>query len=108
MRSMPPLNALRAFEAAARTGSFKQAALELQVSHSISDGTRLLTHVTREDILTVRMYSTVAVRWLVSRLDRFQDRHPDLQVRRMTSQLDTAVRNRCRPARLVAVAESRR
>ena len=134
MRSIPPLNALRAFEAAARTGSFKQAALELHVSQSavshqikhlekvlgvklfdratravvlteagrtylpflqqafdsISDGTRLLTRVTREDILTVRMYSTFAVRWLVSRLHRFQDRHPDLQVRLMTSQLDTA------------------
>jgi LysR family glycine cleavage system transcriptional activator len=134
MRSIPPLNALRAFEAAARTGSFKEAALELHVSQSaishqikhlekvlgvklfdrgtravvlteaartylpflqqafdsISDGTRLLTRVTREDILTVRMYSTFAVRWLVSRLHRFQDRHPDLQVRLMTSQLDTA------------------
>lgn len=133
MRAIPPLNALRAFEAAARTGSFKQAALELHVSQSavshqikhlekflgvklfdratravalteagrsylpflqqafdsISDGTRLLTRVTREDILTVRMYSTFAVRWLVSRLHRFQDRHPDLQVRFITSQLDT-------------------
>ncbi len=134
MRSIPPLNALRAFEAAGRMGSFKQAALELHVSQSavshqikhlekvmgvnlfdratravvltdagrtylpflqqafdsISDGTRLLTRVTREDILTVRLYSTFAVRWLVSRLDRFQDRHPDLQVRLITSQLDTA------------------
>jgi LysR family glycine cleavage system transcriptional activator len=123
---------LRAFEAAARTGSFKEAALELHVSQSavshqikhlekvlglrlfdrgtravvlteagrtylpflqqafdsISDGTRLLTRVTREDILTVQMYSTFAVRWLISRLHRFQDRHPDLQVRVMTSQLD--------------------
>lgn len=134
MRSIPPLNALRAFEAAARTGSFKDAARELHVSQSavshqikhlekvlgvklfdrgtravvlteagrtylpflqqafdsISDGTRLLTRVTREDVLTVRMYSTFAVRWLVSRLHRFQDRHPDLKVRLMTSQLDAA------------------
>jgi LysR family glycine cleavage system transcriptional activator len=132
MRAIPPLNALRAFEAAARTGSFKDAALELHVSQSavshqikhleaflkmtlfdrgaravvlteagrtylpflqqafdsISDGTRLLTRVTREDILTVRMYSTFAVRWLVSRLHRFQDQQPHLQVRLMTSQLD--------------------
>ncbi len=132
MRSIPPLNALRAFEAAARRGSFKDAALELHVSQSaishqikhlekvlgvqlfdrgtravvlteagrtylpflqqafdsISDGTRLLTRVTREDVLTVRMYSTFAVRWLVSRLQRFQEKHPDLQVRLMTSQLD--------------------
>jgi LysR family glycine cleavage system transcriptional activator len=135
MRSIPPLNALRAFEAAARTGSFKDAALELHVSQSavshqikhleqvlgvklfdrstravvlteagrsylpflqqafdsISDGTRLVTRVTREDILTIRMYSTFAVRWLISRLHGFQDRHPDLQVRLMTSQLDTAL-----------------
>ncbi len=133
MRSVPPLNALRAFEAAARTGSFKEAALELHVSQSavshqikhlekylevklfdrstravvlteagrtylpflqqafdaISDGARLLTRVTREDILTVHLYSTFAVRWLVSRLHRFQDRHPGLQVRLITSQLDT-------------------
>lgn len=134
MRYVPPLNALRAFEAAARTGSFKQAALELHVSQSaishqikhlekvlsltlfdratrvvalteagrtylpflqqafdsISDGTRLLMRVVREDILTVRLYSTFAVRWLVSRLVRFQERHPDLQVRLMTSQLDAS------------------
>jgi LysR family transcriptional regulator, glycine cleavage system transcriptional activator len=131
-RSIPPLNALRAFEAAARTGSFKEAALELHVSQSavshqikhleeflkmalfdrgartvtlteagrtylpflqqafdsINDGTRLLTHVSREDILTVRMYSTFAVRWLISRLHRFQATQPTLQVRLMTSQLD--------------------
>jgi LysR family glycine cleavage system transcriptional activator len=135
MRSIPPLNALRAFEAAARTGSFKDAALELHVSQSavshqikhleqvlgvklfdrgtravvlteagrsylpflqqafdsISDGTRLVTRVTREHILTIRMYSTFAVRWLISRLHGFQERHPDLQVRLMTSQLDTAL-----------------
>jgi LysR family glycine cleavage system transcriptional activator len=135
MRSIPPLNALRAFEAAARTGSFKEAALELHVSQSavshqikhleqvlgvklfdrgtravvlteagrsylpflqqafdsISDGTRLVTRVAREDILTIRMYSTFAVRWLISRLHGFQDRHPDLQVRLMTSQLDAAL-----------------
>ena len=132
MRSIPSLNALRAFEAAARTGSFKDAALELHVSQSavshqikhlekvltiklfdrgtravvltkagrtylpflqqafdsISDGTQLLTRVTREDILTVRMYSTFAVRWLVSRLHRFQGLHPDLRVRLTTSQVD--------------------
>ena len=137
MRSIPPLNALRAFEAAARTGSFKTASLELHVSQSaishqikhlekvlslklfdrgarviemteagrtylpflqqafdsISDGTRLLTRVTREDLLTVQMYSTFAVRWLISRLHRFQHRHPGLQVRVMTSQLDPVFRD---------------
>lgn len=33
-RSLPPLNALRAFEAAGRLGSFTRAATELHVSHS--------------------------------------------------------------------------
>jgi DNA-binding transcriptional LysR family regulator len=137
MRTIPPLNALRSFEAAARTGSFKDAAFELHVSQSavshqvkhlerflemtlfdrgtrtvtlteagrtylpflqqafdsISDGTRLLTRVTPEVILTVRMYSTFAVRWLISRLHRFQHRHPELQVRLMTSQLDPVFRD---------------
>ena len=42
-RSLPPLNALRAFEAAARLGSFKAAAGELGVTHgAISQHVRLL------------------------------------------------------------------
>ena len=40
---MPPLNAVRAFEAAARLGSFKEAAIELGVTHgAISQQVRLL------------------------------------------------------------------
>jgi LysR family glycine cleavage system transcriptional activator len=42
-RQLPPLNALRAFEAAARLGSFKDAAAELAVTHgAISRHIRLL------------------------------------------------------------------
>jgi LysR family glycine cleavage system transcriptional activator len=42
-RSLPPLNAVRAFEAAARLGSFKEAAAELSVTHSaVSQQIRLL------------------------------------------------------------------
>lgn len=42
-RALPPLNALRAFEAAARLGSFKDAAAELSVTHgAISRHIRLL------------------------------------------------------------------
>src|SRR3984957_11715906 len=42
-RSLPPLNALRAFEAAARLGSFKDAAAELGVTHgAVSRHIRLL------------------------------------------------------------------
>jgi LysR family transcriptional regulator, glycine cleavage system transcriptional activator len=42
-RSLPPLNAVRAFEAAARLGSFKEAASELGVTHgAVSQQIRLL------------------------------------------------------------------
>ncbi|UPK35906.1 LysR family transcriptional regulator [Bradyrhizobium sp. 186] len=42
-RSLPPLNAVRAFEAAARLGSFKEAAVELAVTHgAVSQQVRLL------------------------------------------------------------------
>ena len=42
-RSLPPLNAVRALEAAARLGSFKEAAAELSVTHgAISQQIRLL------------------------------------------------------------------
>src|SRR5262245_55256743 len=42
-RTLPPLNAVRAFEAAARLGSFKEAAMELGVTHgAISQQVRLL------------------------------------------------------------------
>ncbi len=42
-RAMPPLNALRAFEAAARLGSLKAAAMEASVTHgAISRHIRLL------------------------------------------------------------------
>lgn len=42
-RILPPLNALRAFEAAGRLGSFKEAATELHVTHgAVSQHVRLL------------------------------------------------------------------
>jgi LysR family transcriptional regulator, glycine cleavage system transcriptional activator len=42
-RSLPPLNAVRTFEAAARLGSFKEAAAELSVTHgAVSQQIRLL------------------------------------------------------------------
>jgi LysR family transcriptional regulator, glycine cleavage system transcriptional activator len=44
-RILPPLNAVRAFEAAARHGSFKNAAIELGVTHgAISQQVRALEH----------------------------------------------------------------
>jgi LysR family transcriptional regulator, glycine cleavage system transcriptional activator len=51
-RRLPPLNALRAFEAAARLGSFKKAASELHVTHgAVSRHVQLL-----EDWLGVPMF----------------------------------------------------
>jgi LysR family glycine cleavage system transcriptional activator len=42
-RTLPALNALRAFEAAGRHGSFKDAAAELHVTHgAVSQQVRLL------------------------------------------------------------------
>src|ERR1700749_1499008 len=42
-RTLPPLNALRAFEAAGRLGSFKEAAAELHVTHgAVSQHVRAL------------------------------------------------------------------
>ena len=38
-RTLPPLNAVRAFEAAARHGSFKEAAAELGVTHGAVSNT---------------------------------------------------------------------
>ena len=53
-RTLPPLNALRAFEAAGRLGSFTKAAEELNVSHSaISRHVRGL-----EDRLNVHLFRT--------------------------------------------------
>lgn len=131
-RRLPPLTALRAFEAAARLGSFRDAADELAVSQSaishqikhleanlgvelfvrtaravelsdagkayhpvirdafdrIDTATRQLLSPEAENVLTIQMYSTFAVRWLMPRLQAFQTVHPQLQVRLNTSQID--------------------
>ena len=131
-RRLPPLTALRAFEAAARLGSFREASEELSVSQSaishqvkhleeqlgielfvrtpravelstagaayfpvireafdrIADGTKQLLSPQEENILTVQMYSTFAVRWLMPRLQSFQQAYPNIQVRVNTSQVD--------------------
>ena len=127
-RSLPPLNALRAFEAAARLGSFKAAASELGVTHgAVSQHVRLLEDwlraplferhnrrvvltpaarvylaaigpaldqvasataaYGRDDsaVLRVNAPATFALRWLVPRLAKFGERHPDIKVRLETS-----------------------
>lgn len=126
---MPSLNALRAFEAAARHLSFKEAARELfvtpgAVSQQIKRlegelGVALFHRMTRGIVLTeagqvyfpvlrqafqkivqatdalaparhaqvlfVRLYPSLAVKWLVPRLGRFSRCYPDIEVRISTS-----------------------
>ena len=123
-RRLPPLNALRAFEVAARLGSFSAAAGELGVTHGAISrqvaaleawfGHRLFVRAGRGlalngpgrvfatevsaifdrlaeaaarhgpapdlAILRVDAPATFAMRWLIPRLARFHEAHPDTQV----------------------------
>lgn len=129
MRDLPPLHAVRAFEAAARHLSFNRAAEELHVtpsavSHQIRTleeqlGTRLFERLTRRVVLsrdgqallppiqsaldqmdgafrriraarddgslTVQASPNFATEWLVPRLLGFQDEHPEIEVKLMTT-----------------------
>jgi LysR family glycine cleavage system transcriptional activator len=124
-RPLPPLNALRAFEAAARHLSFSRAAAELNVtpaavSHQIKTLEEhlqvqlfrreprrlLLTDVAQRALpdlreafdrlgqaveqlrpeagsatLTVTSANSIAAKWLVPRLERFRQRHPEIDLR---------------------------
>lgn len=124
MRRLPPLSALRAFEAAARHGSFKRAAAELAVtptaiSHQIRSleeftGLTLFKRDTRKVVLTevgAQLYpvlrdafdefertlerlapatgraqvtisatSAFTANWLVPRMRRFHELHPDIDL----------------------------
>lgn len=123
--SLPPLAALRAFEAAARHQSFKNAAAEIAVtptaiSHQIrlleeTLGVRLFDRQPRKVVLTaagqelypvlrdgfasfataidrvrhqnaarsvtVSVLPSFAAKWLMPRLARFQEKHPDIHLR---------------------------
>lgn len=124
-RRLPPLNAVRAFEAAARHLSFTKAAEELHVtqaaiSHQVKaleeylglklfrrlnralvlteegqtylppvkrifdqlyEATRRLAENEARGKLTVSVLPSLAARWLVPRLGRFREAHPDIDVR---------------------------
>jgi LysR family glycine cleavage system transcriptional activator len=124
-RRLPPLNALRAFEAAARHLSFTKAAEELNVtqaavSHQVKAleqhlGLKLFRRLNRalllteqgqvclatareafdriaetaerlrasdaRGTLTVSLLPSFAAKWLVPRLGRFRQAHPDIDVR---------------------------
>jgi len=122
---LPPLSALRAFEATARLNSFGRAAAELNVTpaaishqiHALEEdlGVRLFHRLNRTieltasarvllpglsdafagihasvrrlrahndtGTLTVTASPSIAAKWLVLRLHRFQERHPEIDVR---------------------------
>ena len=126
---LPPLSALRAFEATARLKSFGKAAAELNVTpaaishqiHALEEdlGVRLFHRLNRSieltasarvlipglsdafaeihasvrrlrahndtGTLTVTASPSIAAKWLVLRLHRFQERHPEIDVRISTS-----------------------
>ena len=121
---LPPLAALKAFEAAARLGSFSRAAEDIHVTHgavshqvkalealvgaplfarngrrvtltadgkaladrvraALRDITEAMESVSRRDRnkqLTVSMLPSFAARWLMPRLGRFMEKHPDIPV----------------------------
>jgi LysR family glycine cleavage system transcriptional activator len=129
---LPPLNALRCFDVAAKHLSFTKAAAELNVTHSavshqikaleawlgaplfrrvnrglvltnagqaylkpvresferLGEATRRLRVRERSGPLTVSIMPSFAAKWLMPRLRRFRERHPDIDVRiSATSQL---------------------
>ncbi len=123
-RSLPPLNALRVFEVAARTGGFTRAAQELRISQgavsrhvaalesflgialfqrnhrqikltpeghvyanairgaldSIKQATGDIQASRAKRGLHIKVYSTLAICWLVPRLGRLHALHPDMGV----------------------------
>lgn len=124
MKQIPPLNALRVFEAAARHLSFTKAAEELHVTpgavsqqikaledflqtpvfrrqkrsllltdeaqaslpilregfDKLSEAGKILAAKADTGRLTVSVAPSLASKWLVPRLDRFQAAHPDIDV----------------------------
>jgi LysR family transcriptional regulator, glycine cleavage system transcriptional activator len=125
LRRLPPLNALKTFEAAARSESFTRAAEELSVTQAavsqqikalettlgvklfirerqrlaiteagrdylavvrdaldrIAVGTERLVQRQTSGVLTVSASPDFAAKWLVHRLGRFAEAHPDIDLR---------------------------
>ena len=54
----------------------------------IAEATDIAIYSKTHSALTVQVYSTFAIRWLIPRLTQLREQHPDLQVRLMTSQSD--------------------
>ena len=51
-------------------------------------GTRAVRAAQRPEVISVQTYSTIAVRWLIPRLGSFRQRHPDIDLRVITTQVD--------------------
>ncbi len=125
IRRLPPLNALRSFEAAARHGSFNKAAEELYVTPSavshqiktleeflgvqlferikrrvdltsagerylisvqsaldeVDDATRKLMATPNTGVVNLSVAPAFLTRWLVPRINHFQSRNPDVELR---------------------------
>jgi LysR family glycine cleavage system transcriptional activator len=54
----------------------------------IAEATELAVYSRSHSALTVQVYSTFAIRWLIPRLSLLGEQHPELQVRLVTSQSD--------------------
>lgn len=54
----------------------------------IAEATDLAVYSRTNSALTVQVYSTFAIRWLIPRLSLLGEQHPELQVRLVTSQSD--------------------
>jgi len=129
MTPLPPLNTLRAFDAAARHGNLSRAAEALHVTHgavskqiaaleawlgtpvfertarglipteagavlapvvaqafdALADGVRRVRRGAGPSTLTISVLPSFAAHWLIHRLPRFLDRHPEIDVRFFTT-----------------------
>jgi LysR family glycine cleavage system transcriptional activator len=54
----------------------------------ISEGTDLVLNSKSHSTLTVQVYSTFAIRWLIPRMTSLSDKYPELKIRLHTSQSD--------------------
>ncbi|WNC67722.1 transcriptional regulator GcvA [Thalassotalea nanhaiensis] len=54
----------------------------------IADGTSALLKPQDSNTLTIQLYSTIAIRWLIPKLNKFNKQHPEINVRIHTSYED--------------------
>src|SRR5712691_11495266 len=94
-RRLPPLNALKAFEAAARHESFTRERQRLSITQAgrdyltvvrdaldrIAAGTERLLQRQSAGVLTVSTSPDFAAKWLVHRLGHFAEAHPEIDLR---------------------------